>query len=210
MRGFSILELIIVVLIVSVLAVIAVRFSNPTLYYADREAESVTEVLNIARQRALSQRETMRVEINADDRTISIIEENEPVDVADDVEIVKRPIGSKDIVIFDSVPENAKSTPDEPTPVPAVTFKKSVHPNSLQKKVATLRFLKTGKVVDAGSSETGTGAVVTGATIYFWTPKEDSESDASLVRAVTVLGASSSIGYWKCPIVDTGCTEWVK
>ena len=214
--GFSILELIIVLLVIVILAVFAVRFTNPTLYYADQQAQTVINALKEARQRSITQKETIRVEINADERTVRLIDENDAGDATDDVEITTKVIGNSSNVIFDKAPDNANSTPNEPTPTPPLVFKPSLHPSSLSKNVATLRFHKTGKVLNEGTNASGDGAVTTGATIYFWTPADNSGSNsnsnqsASLVRAITILGSSGTHRYWKCPIVDDQCSDWVK
>ena len=214
--GFSILELIIVLLIIGILAAFAVRFTNPTLYHADQQAQTMIDALKEARQRSFTQKETIRVEINSDERIVRIIDENEPGDATDDVEIGIKTIGNSSNVVFDKAPDNVNSTPNETTPTPLIAFKPSHHPSSLSKNVATLRFHKTGKVLTEGTNASGDGAVATGATILFWTPSDDhgsnsnSNQKASLIRAITILGSSGTHRYWKCPIINDQCAGWIK
>ncbi len=192
------------------MAVLAVRFSNPTLFYADQQANAAVDVLRQAQQKAITQKQTMRVEINKDNRTIRIIDEKTSGDDTDDIVVLTKRLSNETRVNFDTAPTNLDATPDEPTPVPTITFKASLHPLSQGQNVATLRFLKNGNVVNDGLNSVGDGSTLTGATVYFWTPLEVSPTKATLVRAITILGTSGSTRYWKCAVVNGKCTDWVK
>ena len=66
-HGFSIIELLVVMVIMLVLAGFSIYMLNgKELYNTDDQAYTVMDVLKEARQRAITQREIMRVEINRD------------------------------------------------------------------------------------------------------------------------------------------------
>ena len=245
--GFSVIEMIIVLLVISIMVVFASRFTSAKVYEADRQANVFLDVFEEARQRAVTQQETMRVEINESQRSISLITENEAGDGSDDQKLKTLPLASAEDVVFGSAPENMEDKPDEPTPVPELNFSTPVSepltkeeyyalleqqgiddPNDLsyeeaQKladqsnpsdRVATFRFLRNGNVVDAGLNDVGDGAIVTGATIYFWSPSYNEDGtvrrEASVLRAITLLGSSGTVNYWKCRLVEGKCLEWEK
>lgn len=125
--GFSILELVIVVLVMAILAVMVVGFGHQKLHYADRQANLVMDFMREARQRAITQQETMRVEINLDHRHIRLISENEPGDSEDDQVLKAVALGDAQYIVFDKMPANMDAGPVEPTPVPPLKFKPSVY-----------------------------------------------------------------------------------
>ncbi len=244
-KGFSVLELLIVVLVISILMVFASRFASAKVYMAEKEANKLTDIFREARQKALTQHETMRVEINQYDRTIRLINENKPGDGSDDKEIRKLFFADEQNVVFDRPPANMAARPEEPVPVPDLNFKtpitfeaksasyamamdasaeaslENANPVGAEKtdaineddKIATYRFLKNGNVVDAGMNAVGDNAMITGATIFFWTPVTKNgkvTEDAAILRAVTLLGSSGSTRFWKCPIIDGRCANWEK
>jgi prepilin-type N-terminal cleavage/methylation domain-containing protein len=216
-KGFSLIELLIVMLVMTILSLMAYRaIGGVVLFEADNRAYAVMDILKEAKQRAITQQETLRVEINRDTNSIHLINENDAGDVSDDVEIKSYSLLGETTVVFDAAPTNQAAAPVEPTPVPALDFKASVYPTSLSEQVATLRFLRNGNVMDAGSNAVGDNAVMTGATIYFWMPKKlanGSDSDeGKIIRAITIMGNSGTPRYWKCPVDETsgGCAAWVK
>lgn len=214
-KGFSLVELLVVVAIVFIVATLAiVSFSSRALYYADHQAYLLMDAIKEARQRAITQRETIRLEISEDKRQIRLINENEAGDVSDDVVFKVITLANSSDLTFNAAPDNIGATPEEPTPVPTIEFKTSVHPLSQSEKVATLRFLKNSNVVNAGSNAIGDNSAVTGATIYFWKPKVSDDGAISdngeVIRAVTVLGSSGNSNYWKCPVENDQCSSWKK
>ncbi len=80
-QGFSLIELVIVVLIISILSVISIiSLRGEKKYLADDQAYKILDILNEARQRALTQHETMRVEFNKTQNIVQLISENAPGD----------------------------------------------------------------------------------------------------------------------------------
>lgn len=212
-RGFSIIELLMVLLVISILAVSSILlFSGKSLFYADHQAYLLMDAFKEARQRSLTQQETIRVEVSKERREIRIINENEPGDATDDVIEKRIFLAQSQYLTFDASPNNITTEPQEPTPVPKAAFRPSVHPLSLSENVATLRFLRNGNVVSEGSNEVGDNSVVTGATFYFWKPKITGNgtitSNGEVIRAITVLGSSGNANYWKCSIKNNLCSEW--
>lgn len=211
--GFSIVELLMVVAVIAILAVFTVMtISVKEVYNADDRAYVVLDFLKEARQRALTQREVMRVEINRDRGVIRLINENNRGDITDDEEIRSATFSAAERVIYDRPPNNIDAPPSEATPVPTLQFKLSVHPSSAPDNVATLRFQPNGTVEDAGSNDVGDNASVTGATIYFWTPIKNASGadtdDGDIIRAITVLGGSGNTNYLMCPVSGTNCSAW--
>lgn len=214
-NGFSIIELIIVLLVISILSILAVMsFKSEKKYLADTQAFQINDILHEARQRALSQRETMRVEINKTRNTVRLISENEPGDAADDQEIRSIKLEAPAVLVVDAPPQNVSGSPSEMSPTPAIIFKASTHPLSIGDTVATLRFTTTGKVLDAGSNSIGTNSAMTGATIYIWSPEYSDAgqplASGNVIRAITVQGTSGITGYWKCPVANSNCKKWIQ
>lgn len=212
-RGFSIIELLIVLLIVGILSVLSVlSFRAEKKFLADTEAYQIMDFINEAKQRALTQHEIMRVEINKTRNSISLINENAAGNANDDKVIKTLTLQPTNYVVYDSAPTNAPNTPTEPSPVPALVFKTSTHPLSLSDQVATLRFLQNGNVVDSGSNATGANSVMTGATIFVWMPNYSTSNQplatGDVIRAITVLGTTGTAKYWKCQGGNAQCTNW--
>ena len=124
-QGFSIIEMIIVLLVMAILAVFVVAFGSQKLYYADQQANMVMNIFKEAKQRSITQKETMRVEINITKRTIHLIDENDPTDAKDDTELYARQFGNPYEIVFDAAPQNIDSPPIEAVPVPVMQAKTS-------------------------------------------------------------------------------------
>jgi len=233
-RGISIVEILVVVIIIGILSSItAMSLLAPEKYNAEKQAFILADLMREAQQRAISQKKTMRVEINITDRAINLINENEPSDVnndgvndvasANNDELIKtvRFIDGKggNKVFVGTPPINMSSSPTELTPVVPVVISNSLHPYSLGDQVATMRFQSNGMVLNAGNNAIGTGSTPTGATIFVWS-KWDSDNSlnptiAEVHRALTVLGTSGSTKYWKCtvvsnPLTKNQCTNWTR
>jgi hypothetical protein len=187
--------------------------SSTTRSTAETQALQLADMYQEARQRALSQRTTFRVEINATKRVIRLIDEKIAGYPADD-QVVKFTNFHGDGVFIGSAPSNAATGPTELSPVPAITFTTSTHPLSTGDSVATLRFIRNGTVTNAGTNAAGAGAIVTGATINVWSknPNDNSTTPTvgQVIRAVTVLGSTGLTRMWKCNLSGSSCTAWTK
>lgn len=214
-NGFSIVELTIVLLIISILTILSVvSFRPEEKFLTDSQAYKINDILHEARQRSLTQRETMRVEINRTKNEIRLITENEAGNASDDQILKTASLENPADIIVGAAPQNISKFPVEMSPTPTVSFKVSTHPLSLGDTVATLRFTKIGKVLDAGTDAVGNNSVMIGATFYIWMPDLDSANQplptGDIIRAITVQGTSGMTNYWKCPLDDSGaCSEWI-
>lgn len=213
-KGFSVIELVVVLLIIGILSAFAVwTLRTPKLYNAETQALTLIDMLQEARQRSLSQRRTMRIEIDSTRKLIRLINENTPGNASDDTLIKAIPFIDNGVYIG-RTPTNMTGTITELAPVPVSSFSTSQHPLSINNQVITLRFLKNGTVTNAGSDAIGTGSVPTGATIYVWS-KRDGDTNANtttanIFRAVTVLGSSGSAKLWKCATTSSQCSTWTQ
>lgn len=201
-----------VIAVIAILAIFTVMsLGYEQAYASDRRAMDVLDYLKEARQRSITQREVMRVEINRTTGTVSLINENTAGDVTDDEVLRTMNLVGSDGVVFDKAPQNINAPPVEAAPVPEINFALSVHPLSAPDNVATLRFHSDGTVTDAGTNAVGDNANITGATIYFWTALDDGSStptNGDIIRAITVLGSSGNTNYLKCPLAGSSCANW--
>ena len=205
MQGFSMIELIIVLLIIAIMSSFAIFYltAHQKLYEADHEALQIVDVLQEARQRSLTQRETMRVQIDLTNNVVRLIDENK-TGVADDSVIRTISLQPNEKVKVENRPSNIRTNPPEPVPVPSAQFNLSSYPESTGNNVCTIRFQSDGTVVDEGTDASGSGAVSTGVTLYIWSPDEEDTSNSKIARAITVLGSSGAIRLWVYEPEPTG------
>ena len=211
--GFSLLELVVVLAIAIVLSLMAVMsFSTQKLHKADRQATELADIMQEAKQLAISQRRTIRLQINATEKVIRLINEGTDLTTADDDVLVKTALYIEDGVFMGTKPSNVTSTPSELSPTPEIVFKTSTHPLSSGDSVATVRFLRNGRVTDAGNDAIGTGSIATGSTIYVWSKHtadtSSNPTQGQVFRSITVLGSSGLTRLWKCPNVSGQCSTW--
>lgn len=208
--GFSLLELLVVVAIVMILSGIMLFYlsAHQKLYKPDDQALQLADILQEARQRALAQRETLRVELNLTTNMATLINENDPTIATDDVVIKRLTLFSTGDVKISARPAQITVNPPEPMPVPAAVFKTSIYPGSAGNSVCTIRFLSNGTAVDAGTTPTGTGAVQTGVSLFVWSPKKSAPTESEQARAVTILGATGAIRMWEYDASLAQTNKW--
>ncbi len=202
------IELLVVIVVLCILASIAVISLASTRKYApDDQARLLTDAFDEARQKALNQRQTFRVEINKTRNRINVIDENKPEDVTDDVIVKSQAISSQ--VLVGVTPSNVTSGPTTTSPIPVRPYVSSNYPLSNGDTKITLRFKKNGQVTDTGNDNIGTGSLTTGATIYVHsiTP---SVNNPDIIRAVALLGTSGDNSVYKCTITAGVCGNWVR
>lgn len=208
--GYSLIEMLMVLLIISILVGFAIIYASPhqKMYKPDDESLQVTDVLQEARQRSLTQRETMRVEVSKTKGTVSLIEENSPTTADDDVMLKRIALFPESEVKITSRPTNVTYNPPEPLAPPNAVFVPSVYPRSVGENVCTLRFLSNGTVTDAGNNSVGTGSVVTGTTMHIWSPTKADPAKSEILRAVTVVGTTGVIRLWEHNPTLTTTNKW--
>lgn len=197
--GFSTAELLVVVMITSIMTSVSLYYLyyHEKLYKPDEQAAYIIDILQEARQRALTQKTTMRVELDLTDNVARLINEETTAISTDDtiLRTVKLKVAKE--VTISQKPSNITPNPVEPSPVPIVEFKNNtIYPPSLSHRVATIRFRKDGTVTDAGTNDLGGSANITGVTIYVWQPDDVLPEKSSIARAITIIGSSGAIRLW--------------
>ncbi len=208
--GFSVIELLIVVVIITIMTAVTgyYLFAHQKLYKPDDQTLKIVDVLQEARQRSLTQRETMRVEIDLTDGTARLIDENSPAISSDDREIKRTTLFPDTEIKMSQRPDDIAYNPPESLPAPTAVFAPSVHPLSSTHNVCTIRFLSNGTVVNAGTNATGSGSTVTGYTLHIWSPKKASPNDADIARSITIVGTTGSIRMWEFDRASTNTNKW--
>lgn len=198
-RGFSIVELLVVLALVGILSVASLFYflGHRRLYRPDEQALRIVDALQEARQRSLTQRETIRVEIDLTDRLVRLIDENSPTTAEDDQVIRSSVLFPASEVRTGVRPPDIGTSPEESMPVPFADFRPSIYPMSATHTVCTLRFLRNGTVVNQGADAIGTNATAIGATVFLWTPKQHAENESEIARAITIIGATGAIRSWE-------------
>ncbi len=89
-NGFSLVEILIVLTLIVLVGVSATYYlsGHQKLYKPDDQTLLIADILQEARQRSLTQRETLRVEIDLTENQIRLIDENS-VTTSDDDEVLK-------------------------------------------------------------------------------------------------------------------------
>lgn len=211
-QGFSLIELLLVIILLMIVGAFAVLSTKSTqVYAADDQALIITDIFQEARQKALTQNKTLRVELNDTDKLIRLIDEKETITPTDDVVVTSKPFNPA--VSVGTKPANIDSVysvlPQSVSPIPEIQYAQTVYPPSANDKVKTFRFTKTGEVVDDGNDNLGTNATNTGGTIYVYNGASGSMS--SVVRAVTLSGVTAVSQLFKCQTNKNGiCTSWIK
>lgn len=209
--GFSVIELLTVITIIAIMGSVALFYAtaHKKLYQPDDQALQLADMLQEGRQRALTQRRTMRVEINLSTNTARLYDENRDATTSsDDVLLKGLTLFATTNVRVDTRPGEIGYNPPELMTVPNAVFKTSVYTQSIGQNVCTIRFLSNGQAVDAGNTSTGTGAVPTGVTLHIWSPNKTNPNNSDIARSITVLGATGVIRLWEFDHASTDTNKW--
>lgn len=198
-RGFSLIEVLVALALVCILSAVCFFYlaSHERLFKPDDQILKIIDTLQEARQRSLTQRETMRVEIDLTSNVVRLIDENEAATVDDDREVRRMVLISPAEVKISERPPDISVNPPETMPVPIAQFRPSLHPASAGHNVCTVRFLRNGTAADAGSDALGSNAATNGLTLFVWSPKKEDANQSEIARAVTIVGATGSVRLWE-------------
>lgn len=203
--GFSLIELIVVLLVMTVMLSIAIiSQSSPRKFAADDQARKLSDFFDEARQKALNQKNTFRVEINKTKSQLTLIDENDNTTAADDKIIKTQPFSGGAAVGVQ--PASVLAGPSTTSPIPVPSYVSSTYPLSSGDQKMTMRFRINGQVLDAGTDNIGTGSIPTGATVYI----TSGGTSPDVIRAVTVLGTSGDTSIYKCRFASGICGSWFK
>ena len=209
--GFSVTELLVAVAIIGIMSATAIFYvsAHKKAYQPDDQALQIADILQEARQRSLTQRRAMRVEINLTTNTVRLYDENtDSTTAGDDVTLKTFTLFAPANVKVNAPPSEIGYNPQEPMPTPNALFKPSVYPPSIAQNVCTIRFLANGSVVDGGTNAIGAGAVVTGVTLHIWSPNKNTPSQSDIARAITVLGPTGVIRAWEFDHSSVAANKW--
>lgn len=210
-NGFSVIELLVVVAVIAIMSTMVLFYANAhkKAYQPDDQALQISDILQEARQRALTQRRTMRVEINLTNNTVKLYDENRDTTTAGDDFLIKSlAMFATTNVRVDTRPSEISVNPPETLPVPNAVFSASVYPTSISQNVCTIRFLANGTAVNAGTNATGTGSVATGVTLHVWSPNKTNNNQSDIARCITVLGATGVIRLWEYDHTSAASNKW--
>lgn len=210
-RGFSVVELLVVCAVIAVMSAIVLFYTSAhkKAYQPDEQALQIADILQEARQRSLTQRRTMRVEINLTTNVARLYDENtNAASASDDVLLRSLALFATTNVRMDTRPSEITYNPAESMPVPNAVFKSSVYSPSVGQNVCTIRFLANGTAVDAGTDAIGTGSVPTGVTLHIWSPNKTNTAQSDIARSLTVLGPSGVIRMWEFDHNSAASNKW--
>lgn len=205
--GFSVLELVIVMFIISVMIGIAIFAVRPARNadLPERAAYLVMDYLREAQSRALAERRVMRVEIvtvPTGAAKIRLIDQNALT--ATEFVVREEPLPQLALAAADTRPGYNVLRMDVPTnaagtalSVPAAPYNFSaapITPPATGTSTWAIRFSSFGSACDAS-------LLPVSATLFFYVPKQMGGSSVAAladgVRAVTISGPGGSIRYWK-------------
>ena len=209
-HGFSLIELLGVMVLILIITTISLFYltGSRKLYNTDQEALQVIDLVQEARQRSLTQREILRVEIDLTSNIGRLINEDNPNIDTDDKLLRQVKFFATSNVRLDMRPNNVTTSPPETLPAPTAVFVGSQHPLSAGHNVATFRFYPDGTVRNAGTNSTGAGSVATGVTLYVWKPKTSNNNESDLTKAICIIGATGSVRMWDHAIAPDGSLFW--
>lgn len=198
MSGFSLLELIIVMIVILILSAMSLPYiTNYTrLYKSEAQSLKIMDLMREASQLALTRRRLIRFEIDRTANQILIIDGNEP-GPADDREIKAIPIEPAGEIRMDQIPTGV-TRPNPPNYTDVAFVNDTVgHLRGgtpvIGNLVWQIAFLSDGSVVN-------TANIPVSATLYVWapiTPGSSNPRNKKEVRAITMFGGSGAVRYWK-------------
>ena len=185
--GFSVLELLLVMTIIAIMIAVALPYisAHKRAYQVDDFGAELVDVLRYANQRALSERQVMRVELtpstDTDRGTIQVIDQNRIAPGTADDEVVRNetlPLKRDTTIVVTS----------GALPVPPAPF--NFLPPPLTGGKVTVSFNPDGSVTDNTD-------IPRSFSIAFFTPDANGNPNTVDTRSITLFGPTTSIKPWR-------------
>ncbi|MCC6327511.1 MAG: hypothetical protein IT174_03270 [Acidobacteria bacterium] len=188
MSGYSLVEIVVVVALLCVLTAMSLPyfFNFSRTYKSEDQAIKVMDLMREAGQIALTQRRTIRLEIDRSDTAAPFIRMSEEGGAV----LKTIPLEPLNSVRMDVAPAGINA-PSPPNYAAA----------SYVSNVWAIRFRSNGSVVTAA------GTTPVSATLFSWRPKMETGTPFNIsdlnparpeeVRAVTIYGGTGAVRYWK-------------
>lgn len=200
-RGFSIAELMIVITIIGVMSAVSLFYltSHRRLLKPNEQALQVLDIMQEARQRALTQRETIRIEVDLDDNIVRLVDEN-TTSTKVDAQIRQMSLLPSSEVRVDINPPDNTTKPNAAMELPEAKYKKITTSTNINHKAFILRFKTDGTVIDTDGKPDG-------ATFYLWSPKPNQSNQSEVSLAITIE-PSGLIRYWQYDKTSAAPNKW--
>lgn len=199
MKGFSLIELVIVVVIIGILSAISLPYivNYKKSYKSEDQALKIMDLMREASQLALTRRRLIRFEIDRTADRVLIIDGN-GTGFADDSEIKSVPIETAAELRMDQNPTGV-TRPNPPNYNNAVFINDTIGHlrNGIPvsgNSVWQVAFLRDGTAVNPNNN------LPVSATLFLWTPLtagNPAARNTKEVRAITLFGGSGAIRYWR-------------
>lgn len=185
-RGFSVVEVLAVVAIIAIMIAIALPtiFSGRRIYAVDDASNQIVDIMQFAQQRALAERQTMRVELvpgtDSTRGTIQVV----------DQETLAGGVGDDVVIRSELLPENKDVTinvVDGLLPTPPSPFNFQHWPWTSGDLI--IRFRPDGTVTNAANDPQS-------LTLTMYVPISSGVPDLTLTRAITLFGPTGTARSW--------------
>lgn len=194
--GFSIVELLVVLGIIALLSAMALPYivNYKKRYKSEDQALKVMDLMREAGQLALTQRRTIRFEIDLTDNAALLINENP---LGSHTLIKKIPLEAASEIRMDTIPATV-SKPSPPN-YSDIAFATDTIGHMNGSTPVTGHLVWAGRFRSDGTMVSKTNVPISG-NIYIWpplTPGSTTARSKAEVRAITIFGGSGAVRYWK-------------
>jgi prepilin-type N-terminal cleavage/methylation domain-containing protein len=196
-HGFSMVEMLVVVAIVMIMVAVSLPYAvnYRKLYRSEEQALKVIDLIRETSQKALNQRRTFRLEVDATTNTAMIIDEN----TSTEPDVLVKTIALDDPAILRMDVEPASIGRPNPPNYPTAVFADDEigHMNGgtnvIGNRVWAAHFRSDGTVVNEGNVPISISLFVFPAS----SGSSDVPTDNKQVRAITIYGGSGAVRYWR-------------